>query len=162
MSRADFVPIEDHAAIGDLHTVALVTKGGSIDWCCFPHLDDPSAFAALLDRERGGHFRIAPVHGEPVDQRYVRHTNVLETEFAADNGRLIVTDFMPLGGSIDGRCHGGVENAIYRILTAEGGAVEVEVEWCPRLDYARGKTRIVPERRAFRAHCGAGDRKSVV
>lgn len=52
--------IGDYGVIGDLHTVALVGKDGSIDWCCFPHFDSPSLFGALLDDQRGGRFRIAP------------------------------------------------------------------------------------------------------
>ncbi|MFD8546043.1 hypothetical protein [Streptomyces sp. NPDC059649] len=28
--------IEDHGLIGDLHTAALVSTGGTIDWFCSP------------------------------------------------------------------------------------------------------------------------------
>ena len=56
-----YQPIEDHGIIGDLHTVALVGLNGSIDWLCLPSFDAPSVFASLLDAEKGGYFRIAPV-----------------------------------------------------------------------------------------------------
>ena len=54
----EYLPIEDHGIIGDMHTVALVGKDGSIDWMCFPHFDSPSLFAAILDHRKGGFFRI--------------------------------------------------------------------------------------------------------
>jgi GH15 family glucan-1,4-alpha-glucosidase len=44
-------PIADYGVIGNLHTVAPVGLDGSIDWCCFPHLDRPSVFANSPGRE---------------------------------------------------------------------------------------------------------------
>ena len=57
----DYQPIENYGVIGDLHTIALVGMDGSIDFMSFPHFDSPTVFAALLDRQRGGRFQIAPV-----------------------------------------------------------------------------------------------------
>src|SRR5690349_16663417 len=46
--------IEEHAIIGDLHTVALVAVDGTISFFCAPYFDSPSVFASLLDPDRGG------------------------------------------------------------------------------------------------------------
>ncbi len=80
---ATYQPIEDYAVIGDLYTVALVGKNGSIDWCCLPHFDSPSVFGALLDAHQGGFFRIAPPCGPGMScrQLYVPETNILITRF---------------------------------------------------------------------------------
>ncbi len=53
--------IGGYGVIGELHTVAFVGKDGPIDWCCFLHFDSPSLFGELLDDQRGGWFRIAPL-----------------------------------------------------------------------------------------------------
>ena len=56
--------IEDYALLGDLHTAALVSTAGSIDWLCLPRFDSPAAFAALLDNDQAGHWTLAPAAAE--------------------------------------------------------------------------------------------------
>ena len=88
--------IAEHGLIGDLHTVALVGTDGTIDWYCCPRLDSPSVFAAILDADNGGLFRIAPDRGGWTSkQLYLPDTNVLTTRFLTPDGVGEVPDFMP-------------------------------------------------------------------
>ncbi|MDI6719061.1 MAG: glycoside hydrolase family 15 protein [Methanomicrobiales archaeon] len=157
-----YQPIADYAAIGNLRTVALVSRYGSIDWCCFPHLDRPSVFAAILDANRGGRFRIGAAGADKGEQRYLGDTNVLETRIQTGTGLLTLTDFIPLRGRIHGtgNSHGGersiAPSEIHRILECSQGAVTVEVEWSPRFDYARAPTRIEPAGEGWVAASDAG------
>jgi GH15 family glucan-1,4-alpha-glucosidase len=64
-----YAPIEDHAVVGDLHTVALVTTDGTIDWCCLPRIDSPAVFASLLDADRGGSFVVSAKAISATDSR---------------------------------------------------------------------------------------------
>ncbi len=49
---SSYLPIENYGVIGDLHTVALVGVNRSIDFMCYPKLDFPSVFVALLDKQK--------------------------------------------------------------------------------------------------------------
>jgi GH15 family glucan-1,4-alpha-glucosidase len=71
--------IEDHALLGDLHTAALVSTDGAIDWLCLPRFDSPACFAALLDDERAGSWRLAPAAARHGRRRYLTGTLALET-----------------------------------------------------------------------------------
>ena len=91
--------IADHGLIGDLQTAALVATDGTIDWFCAPRFDSPSIFAALLDHENGGHFRIAPDGTDYVTkQLYLPGTPILITRFMSADGVGEVIDFMPIAG----------------------------------------------------------------
>ncbi|PVZ58424.1 glycoside hydrolase family 15 protein [Arthrobacter sp. H-02-3] len=92
-------PIEDYALLSDLHTGPLVSLQGSVDWLCFPRFDSPSVFAALLGSEEHGRWLLAPSPPEAVviDRHYVDSTFVLQTTWQTDTGRVLVTEFMPVG-----------------------------------------------------------------
>ena len=93
---ARYLPIAEHGLIGDLHTVALVGTDGTIDWYCCPRFDSPSVFAAILDADRGGLFRIWPdCEGWSSKQLYLPDTNILITRFLMPDGVGEVQDFMP-------------------------------------------------------------------
>jgi GH15 family glucan-1,4-alpha-glucosidase len=88
--------IEDYALLGDLHTAALVSTAGSIDWLCLPRFDSPAAFAALLHNYEAGHWTLAPAGASHCRaRRYAGNTLVLETDWVTADGAVRVIDFMP-------------------------------------------------------------------
>src|SRR4051794_13218542 len=93
----NYQPISAYGLIGDMRTVALVGLDGGIDWCCLPRFDSGSVFAAILDPERGSTWSVRPEGSWTSTQRYLPRTNVLETTFTTPGGRLVATDFMPVG-----------------------------------------------------------------
>jgi len=131
MSR--YAPLGDYGIIGDLHTVALVSMDGSIDFMCAPSFDSPSVFAALLDVERGGHFKLAPVLDGPTrKQLYLPDTNVLLTRFLDSAGVAEVSDFMPVEEA------GHAHNLVRRAKTVRG-ELNFQMRCAPRFDYARAQ-----------------------
>jgi GH15 family glucan-1,4-alpha-glucosidase len=129
-------PIESCGVIGDLHTVALVAMDGTIDWCCLPQFDSPSVFAALLDENRGGHFRLAPEQAGTNRQMYMPETNVLLTRFLRPDGVGEVIDFMP-GREDKKQRSEWVMHEIIRIARAVRGEVRFRLECAPAFNYAR-------------------------
>ncbi len=93
----NYPPIDSFGVIGNMDTVGLVGMDGSIDFMCFPYFDSPSIFARLLDHEKGGFFRVAPVlESARHRQIYLPDTNVLFTRMLSDDGVAEISDFMPL------------------------------------------------------------------
>jgi GH15 family glucan-1,4-alpha-glucosidase len=132
---SSYQPIEDYAIIGDLHTVALVGKNGSIDWCCLPHFDSPSVFGAILDARKGGFFSIAPQNTADVTckQLYLPETNILMTRFLTVDGVAELTDFMPIKHSESPK-H---QHHIIRSIAVVRGSLTFEMICRPAFNYAR-------------------------
>ena len=132
----DYLPIAEHGLIGDLHTVALVGSDGTVDWYCCPRFDSPSVFASILDRERGGYYRITPARGGWTSkQLYFPDTNVLITRFLSAEGVGELQGFMPIARSGDERHR---HRLIRRVLCVRG-EMRFRLEVQPRFDYGRAR-----------------------
>ncbi len=148
---SDYKRIADYSAIGNLRSVALVGRDGSIDWCCFPQLDRPSVYAAILDAYKGGRFLVGPEDGSFGSQRYLEKTNIIETSFHNEEGSWKVIDFMPVMGDEKRLL---ARDEIYRFITCDQGTASVKVEWSPSFDYARALTTITREDGSWLAQGG--------
>jgi len=126
--------IKDYSIIGDLHSAALVSKTGSIDWLCLPHFDSPSIFARLLD-PNGGSFTLK-TDGYTVSSYYVNDTAILETVFKNDTTEISIKDFMVPQPKYPCR-----EHYLVRKITGIKGKADITFYFSPRLDYAN----IIPE-----------------
>jgi pentatricopeptide repeat protein len=129
-----YARIEDHGIVGDMHTVALVSTDGTIDWYCTPRFDAPSVFGAILDSERGGSYRIAPENGGgTVKQLYLPDTNVLITRFLTPYGVGEVQDFMP----IRSRASAIARHMLVRRVLCVRGEMRFRLHCTPAFDYGR-------------------------
>ncbi|MGH3564387.1 MAG: glycoside hydrolase family 15 protein [Mycobacterium sp.] len=119
--------IEDYALLGDLHTAALLSRDGSIDWLCLPRFDSGACFAALLHDESAGYWRIAPAGGGPASRRgYRGDTLIVDTEWDTGGGSVRITDFMsPRGHAAD----------LIRIVEGLSGRVSMRMDLVIRFDY---------------------------
>ncbi len=131
-----YQPIENYGIIGDLHTVALVGMDGSIDFMCFPEFDSPSIFARLLDYEKGGYFRIAPILEDAQHkQLYLPDSPVLLTRFLSAEGVAEVSDFMPVESI------GPAHKLVRRVKTVRG-EIRFRMTCLPAFDHARADHEI--------------------
>ncbi len=140
--------------MGDLHTAALVSRHGSIDWACFPRFDSGACFAALLGNADNGCFTLRPRGTfRPAGRRYRDGTLILETDLESDGGTVRLIDFMPPRHRLP---------RIVRIVEGIEGRVEMELELTIRFDYGsivpwvRNLGRHPPRRRRPR-RAGARD-----
>lgn len=152
--------IEDYGIIGDMHTAALVSKDGSLDFMCWPVFDSPSVFCRLLDKNKGGHFSVKATSSDgstPISkQRYLPYTNILETKWIHEDGVINLLDFFPVSDkkspqsdrNLSGYCPctepggnrwktGARHSGVVRKVECGRGAMDVHVECFPAFNYAR-------------------------
>lgn len=130
---SSYPDIGDYAVIGDCRTAALISKYGCIDWLCWPRFDSPSIFAAILDRERGGYWKIAPATPFHVEREYLSDSNVLQTEFQTSSGTVALLDLMPVRDTTQAVMV--PDHEIIRQIICTAGQVEMEIDLVPRAKY---------------------------
>lgn len=147
----DYPAIEDHGIIGDLHTIALVSRDGTIGFMCAPRFDSPPVFASLLDRTRGGRFELAPVlNGARLKQLYLPDTNVLLTRFLSADGVGEISDFMPIDDVEEVR-------SVVRRVKAVRGDITFRMRCAPRFGYGPSAHRVTVHDRCTLFTPGEGE-----
>jgi GH15 family glucan-1,4-alpha-glucosidase len=158
VSQVDqYPPIGDYALIGDCHSAALVSRQGSIDWCCLPRFDSGSAFGRILDWDRGGQCSIAPTETGDwrYDRAYIEDTMVLQTTVEGPAGQARLIDCFVVED--DQR---SAPRQIVRVVEGRRGAIEFELRVAPRFDY--GQVRPWIRRHGHRLHSAIGGNDALV
>ncbi len=130
--NSPYPPISDYALIADSNSAALVSREGSIDWCCIQRVDAGSCFGRLLDWERGGYCSISPKGGAEISSRdYLEETLVLRTIFRAGGGEAHLFDCYVLPSNTEEFPY----SQLLRIVEGIRGHVELDLKIVPRFDY---------------------------
>ncbi len=127
--------ISDYALIGDCQTAALISRAGSIDWCCLPRFDSDSCFGRLLDWQHGGHFTIRPAGQPRVSREYMKNSLVLVTTYRLGRNSARVIDFFSMreGGRRRPR------RELVRIIEGIRGNMSFDISIVARLDFGEVK-----------------------
>lgn len=132
-----YLPIENYAIIGNMRTVALCGTDGAIDFCCYPKFDSPSIFCRLLDKDKGGHFSIAPKTHTSNKQQYLPNGNILTTRFLSDDGVAQITDYMHVPEQSQRLSTKPLLPWIIRTVQVIRGVVPFRMECFPAFNYAQ-------------------------
>lgn len=160
MSQPDprYLPIAEHGVIGNLHTLALVSTHGCIDFMCLPRFDSPTVFARILDADQGGTFEFTCLdENTNYKQLYLPATNILVTRFLSENGIAELTDFMPIARDEN-------DFAVFRRLKGVYGNHRIRVNVRPRFGYARRGCRVeaAPDGSGYLLHDPAGEEPTLL
>ena len=128
----------DYGIISNCKSAALISKTGSLDWCCMPNFDSSAMFAKILDEKKGGSFEILIGDEYKITQEYLWETNILSTVFDNGTDSFQLIDFMPRYPREDGSYYAPPD--IIRFFRLISGAPKFSIKYDPKLDFAKEKT----------------------
>jgi len=127
--------IADYALLSDCQGSALVSRAGSVDWCCLPRFDAPSVFARLLGRD-AGHWVVAPDAEFTTERSYLDQTMVLRTVFRTATGAVAVTDALCFAiGEREHHIGRAAPHVLVRHVEGVTGHVAMATSLAPRPGY---------------------------
>ncbi|MFO7829156.1 MAG: glycoside hydrolase family 15 protein [Bacteroidales bacterium] len=149
----------DYGVIGNGKSAALISKCGSMDWCCLPEFDSTSVFAKILDNDIGGSFEILVDDDYEITQSYIYKTNILVTKFLRDNDQFEVVDFMPRYKSDENGYYAPPD--IIRFVKYISGKPEFSIKYDPKLEYAKYPTENIITKKYIKSYTKKGTYNSV-
>jgi GH15 family glucan-1,4-alpha-glucosidase len=131
-----YPPISDYALISNRQCAALISRAGSIDWCCMPRIDSDSCFGRLLDWRKGGYCTVFPTGGNvDMRRRYLPGTMVLETCYRSPKAEALVHDYFVRAEDPGTRRREQDRPRLVRLIRGVSGSMELDVHVVPRFDY---------------------------
>ena len=128
----------DYGIISNCKSAALISKTGSLDWCCMPNFDSSAMFAKILDENKGGSFEILIGDDYDISQEYLWETNILSTVFDNGTDSFQLIDFMPRYPRDDGSYYAPPD--IIRFFRLISGKPKFKIKYDPKLDFGKEKT----------------------
>ncbi len=130
----------NYAIIGNCTSAALVNEDCSIDWLCLPFFDSSSVFGRILDKQKGGYFKIWAKDIVSVEQSYLHRTPILKTVFKTKDGIFEVRDYMPRFDTNDAQvyCPAEIHRSVYLVC----GKPIITVELNPRPNYGASEAKL--------------------
>ena len=141
--------------VGCTRSAALISRGGSIDWLCWPRFDSESIFGRILDAEKGGFFAIRPAMPFDARRRYLDGTNVIETTFSTESGVARLLDLMPVMTEEEKKKRLSPFRQLLRRVEVVAGELPIEVIYAPRPDYGRVTPKLIMRRDSVYCAWGA-------
>lgn len=140
--------ISDYSLIGNCRSAALVSKYGSIDWCCLPDFHSSSIFAAILDNDIGGYFSIHPVSTFRSNQHYIENTNIVENYFENEEGKVCLIDGFTATEETEKMQTLFPDHEILRLVEGVSGNTKMKMEFYPRLNYGKSSVSLTDQHKA--------------
>ena len=131
----------NYGIVGNCRSAALISKKGSLDWCCLPEFNSSSFFAKILDGKKGGSFEFLVDETYTISQAYIRKTNILVTKFSSREDCFEVVDFMPRYLNNSKGYYAPPD--IIRYIKLNSGKPRFRVKYDPKLEYAQYPTKTV-------------------